>query len=167
MHSTAAVKRMDYRFTEGDLDSADVRALLADHSAAMRSQSPPESCHVLDRDELRSPDIRFWSLREGDGELLGIGALKLIEPGHGEIKSMRTAPGRTRRGVGGAMLRHIIDTARRAGFTRISLETGTTPYFDPAMRLYHSFGFRDCPPFADYREDQFSHYMTLDLTAAR
>src|SRR3954452_5672514 len=97
-------------FREGDLDSADVQALLDFHFAEMRASSPPEACHVLPIDGLRGAHIRFFSLRDGDGILLGIGALKTLDPGHGEIKSMRTARSALGLGVGGAMLGHLVAT---------------------------------------------------------
>jgi putative acetyltransferase len=116
----------------------------------------------MDIDRLQAADVSFWTLWEGDG-LLGCGALKQLAPDHGEIKSMRTAPQALGRGVGTAMLVHIIAEARRRGYARLNLETGTGPQFDAARRLYVRHGFAECPPFADYREDPFSRYFTLAL----
>jgi putative acetyltransferase len=82
---------------------------------------------------------------------------------HGEIKSMRTATAHLRKGVGGAVLRHILAEARRRGYRRLSLETGSMPYFHPAHNLYRKFGFKNCPPFAGYREDPNSMFMTMEL----
>lgn len=137
-------------------------ALVALHLRGMHDHSPPESVHALGVGALRSPDVTLWGLWEGPA-LLGCGALKRIEPGHGEIKSMRTAPDHLGRGVGTDILTHIIAEARRAGIGRISLETGRGAAFDAAHRLYRRFGFVDCEPFAYYREDPFSRYMTLAL----
>jgi putative acetyltransferase len=129
-----------------------VLALLRLHLAGMEDESPPESVHALGAEALRGADISFWCIWDGD-DLLGFGALKALDPGHGEIKSMRTAPGHLRRGVGAAMLTHIIAEARARGYTRLSLETGSTPAFDAAIALYARFGFAPCTAFADYRDD--------------
>jgi putative acetyltransferase len=144
---------------EGELDSADVRALLAEHFAEMRSASPPSACHVMEADQLRHPAIRFFSLRE-DGVLLGIGALKDIESGHGEVKSMRTAKAALGRGVGRFILDHVIGEARDAGMTRLSLETGNVALFAPANQLYASAGFTRCGPFGGYADTDFTHFYT-------
>jgi putative acetyltransferase len=130
--------------------------------ANMRMISPPESVHALPIEELRSPNITFWSVWEG-GELLGCGALKELDPHHGEIKSMRTAPRHLRKGVAGAVLDHIIDEAKRRGYGRLSLETGSMVAFEPARRLYAQFGFTYCEPFADYVADPNSVFMTMEL----
>lgn len=150
------------RFCEGDLDSADVRDLLSEHVSGMVGHSPPESIHALPLDSLRAPDIRFWSVRRGD-VLLGMGALREIEPGHGEIKSMRTVASQRRNGVGGRMLRHLIQAARERGYHRLSLETGTADFFAPARALYVAHGFTSCGPFTGYVEDRYSCFMTLEL----
>jgi putative acetyltransferase len=137
--------------------------LLRLHLAGMEDESPPESVHALGADALRGEDIAFWCVRDGD-DLLGFGALKELDPAHGEIKSMRTAPGHLRRGVGAAMLTHIIAEARTRGYTRLSLETGSTPAFEAAIALYARFGFEPCTAFADYRDgDPFSRFMTRAL----
>src|SRR6476646_8358304 len=119
---------MALTFYAGDLDSADVQALLAYHFSEMRTTSPPGACHVLPIDGLRHPAVTFWSARS-DGDLVGVGALKELAPDHGEIKSMRTAPGALARGVGRAILRHIVAEARSRGYRRLSLETGSTEPF--------------------------------------
>lgn len=145
-----------------DLTHPAVLALLREHLAGMHAQSPPESVHALGLDRLRAPDITFWAVWE-DENLLGCGALRQLDDRHGELKSMRTAQAHLRRGVGSALLTHILDEARRRGLTRLSLETGSTPGFDPARRLYARFGFTECGPFADYAEDPFSVFMTRSL----
>jgi putative acetyltransferase len=141
---------------------ADVLALLEEHLRDMYAQSPPESVHALDVSRLKEPDITFWTVRDG-AHLLGCGALKELDPRHGEIKSMRTPASQRRRGAGRAMLAHIILTARARGYTRLSLETGPAGPFTAALRLYESAGFTVCGPFADYRLDPFSVFMTLEL----
>jgi putative acetyltransferase len=146
-------------FHAGDLESSDVQALLADHFREMRSISPPEACHVLPIDGLRDPDVTFWSARE-DGLLMGVGALKALGPEHGEVKSMRTAPAALGRGVGRAILHHIIAEARSRGYRRLSLETGSTEPFAAAVRLYESEGFVPSGPFAGYRETPFTRFFT-------
>ena len=145
-----------------DLSGPEVRALLEEHLQNMFELSPPESVHALAIDELRQPNITFWTAWSGN-ELLGCGALKELDPHHGEIKSMRTSSRFRRKGVGRAILTHIIEEARSRSYTRLSLETGSMEAFLPAQRLYESFGFTYCPPFADYREDPNSVFMTLLL----
>ena len=146
--------------SEGELDRDDVRALLALHFAEMRADSPPEACHVLPIDGLRGPDIRFFSLRDEAGTLLGVGALKTLEPGHGELKSMRTAPTALGLGVGGALLAHLVATARDMGHTRLSLETGNSPLFAAANRLYQRDGFVPGGPFGGYSDTPFTLFYT-------
>jgi putative acetyltransferase len=145
-----------------DLTRPAIHALLNEHLQSMHALSPPESVHALDLSKLRSPDITFWSAWEGD-ELLGCGALKELDPGHGELKSMRTPQAARRRGAGRAILEHALGVARARGYKRLSLETGTVEAFAPAQSLYASVGFEVCGPFADYREDPHSVFMTLRL----
>ena len=147
---------------EGGLSDPAVIALLGEHLEGMREHSPPASIHALGLDGLRAADITFWTLREG-GTVLGCGALRQLDTGHGEIKSMRTARAHLGRGVATALLRHILAEARTRGYRRLSLETGSGPAFEPALALYRKFGFEACPPFADYREDPFSRFLTLTL----
>lgn len=141
---------------------ADVYALLDEHLRNMHEISPPESVHALDVGGLKRADITFWSVREGS-VLLGCGALKELGPEHGEIKSMRTPAGLRRRGAGRAVLNHILAEARRRGYKRLSLETGSAPTFHAAHQLYQSVGFQYCGPFGDYRPDPHSVFMTLEL----
>jgi putative acetyltransferase len=153
---------MTLTFHAGDLDSGDVQALLAFHFAQMRETSPPEACHVLPIEGLRHPAVTFWSAREA-GELLGVGALKELTADHGEVKSMRTAPAALGRGVGRALLHHIVAEARSRGYARLSLETGSTEPFAAALRLYESEAFMPCGPFGDYRDTPFTRFFTLAL----
>jgi len=145
-----------------DLGGAEIRALLAEHLRNMHQLSPPDSVHALDLTALLKPDITFWTVWS-DRELLGCGALKELTPEHGEIKSMRTATAHRGKGVGRAMLQHIMAEARRRSYVRLSLETGSMAAFEPARRLYESFGFTYCPPFADYAEDPNSVFLTRTL----
>lgn len=143
--------------------SADVRGLLDEHLSEMHATSPPESVHALDHSALLAPSITFWTARDETGALLGCVALSELTPAHGEVKSMRTAAPARGRGVGAALVRHVLAEARTRGYTRLSLETGTQEFFAPARRLYARHGFTKCGPFADYRPDPFSTFMTLTL----
>lgn len=154
---------MPLRIEIDDPARPDVLALLEEHLRDMHALSPPESVHALDVSRLKAPGITFWTVREGD-ELLGCGALKELDPSHGEVKSMRTPSASRRRGAGRAVLEHILREARARGYARLSLETGSPPAFLPAKRLYESVGFTECGPFADYRPDPFSTFMTLSLS---
>lgn len=145
-----------------DLRGPEIAALLEAHLRGMYATSPAESVHALGLDALRRPEITMWSAWEG-AEILGCGALKALEPGHGEIKSMRTAAAHLRKGVAAAILREIIDEALLRGYRRLSLETGSGPAFAAAQALYWRFGFRPCGPFAGYVEDPFSFFMTREL----
>lgn len=145
-----------------DLRGAAIAAFLGEHLEDMRSVSPPESKHALDLDGLRRPEITFWIVWDGD-RIAGCGAIKELDPLHGELKSMRTSREHRRRGVASLLMNHLIRTARERGYRRLSLETGSMPFFEPARRLYASFGFRACEPFADYRPDPNSVFLSLDL----
>ena len=146
-----------------DLSGPEIRSLLEEHLQSMHELSPPESVHALDLTGLRKPGITFWTAWSQD-ELLGCGALKELDPAHGEIKSMRTSSARRREGVGRAMLKHIVSEARSRLYARLSLETGSMDAFAPARKLYESFGFTYCAPFADYTEDPNSVFMTRALS---
>lgn len=145
-----------------DLSHQAVQTLVAYHISGMLEQSPPESSHALDVQKLRDPTVTFWSAWEGE-QLAGIGALKILDEGHGELKSMRTATEFLRRGVANQFLLHIVQVARERGFRRLSLETGTQPGFAACHKLYLKHGFVDCAPFADYQLDPNSRFMTLSL----
>jgi putative acetyltransferase len=145
-----------------DLTRQEVLALLNEHLSNMYELSPPESVHALDVSKLRAPDITFWTVWHEEA-LMGCGALKEISPQHGEVKSMRTPASRRRTGAARAILAHIIDVARARRYERLSLETGSSPAFIPAQRLYESFGFTRCGPFGSYGEDPNSVFMSLRL----
>lgn len=145
-----------------DLYGPQIAAFLDEHVQEMRSITPLESKHALDLDSLRQPGITFWSIMDGDA-VVGCGAIKRLDADHAELKSMRTATSRKRGGVATLLLEHIIAEARRMGFTRLSLETGSAEFFEPARKLYQKFGFAYCEPFADYRPDPHSVFMTREL----
>lgn len=146
-----------------DLNGPEIRGLLEEHLRHMHEISPAESVHALDLAGLRKPEITFWTAWSGR-KLLGCGALKELDPTHGEIKSMRTAQAHRRSGVGRAMLAHILSVARARRYARVSLETGAPEAFVPARRLYEGFGFEYCGPFADYPvDDPNSVFMTRAL----
>lgn len=153
---------MDIRL--GGLDTPQVARLLAEHLEDMHRFSPAESVHALDLDRLRAPGLTFWSVWEGE-EVLGCAALRELSSSHGELKSMRTANLHRRRGVGVALLDHVVGAARARGYSRLSLETGPTAEFAPARSLYAAYGFRPCGPFGPYAVDAFSVFMTLELAA--
>jgi putative acetyltransferase len=145
-----------------DPRATDVRALLEAHLAFANTHSPREDVHALDVAGLLAAEVSFFSIREG-AELLGVGALKHLDPRHAEIKSMHTAAPARGRGVGRAMVEHLLAVARDRGIHRISLETGSMAAFAPARALYAGFGFRVCPPFAGYPPSPNSTCMTLSL----
>jgi len=151
---------MDIR--QDDLTHPAIHALLEEHMAGMRALSPPECVFALDLGKLRHPSISFWSAWDG-ATLAGCGALRELDPGHGEIKSMRTPDALRRRGAGRAILHHIIAVARERGYRRLSLETGATDGFAAAHALYQAAGFVETGPFGDYRPDPFSRFYTLAL----
>ena len=152
--------QMDIRVD--DLSGPEIAQLLQEHLRSAALHSPPESVHALDLEALRKPEITVWSAWQ-DSELLGCGALKELDPHHGEIKSMRTASAHLRKGVAAGLMRHILEEARRRRYRRLSLETGSMAAFAPAHRLYARFGFEPCGPFADYVEDPYSVFMTREL----
>jgi putative acetyltransferase len=140
-----------------------IRALLERHVARARAETAPGSAHALDIEQLRSPAITFFAAWDGE-QPLGVVALKRLAGAHGEVKSMFTAPQARRRGIGAALLAQVIAEARAQQLTRLSLETGSWDYFEPARSFYRRCGFRDCGPFADYRADPNSVFLTLELT---
>ncbi len=150
---------------QGDLDDAQLRELIAHHQRTAAAETTSGSEHALDVDGLRHPDIRLWTAHDAQGALVGMGALKRIDAQHGELKSMHTVQAARGHGVGDAVLRHIVAAARADGLRRLSLETGSWAYFEPARRLYARHGFVPCAPFASYRADPNSAFMTLHLAS--
>lgn len=161
---TASRARAGLEIAVDDLTGPEIAELLDAHVREMRAQTPLESVHALDLAGLRHPDITVWSARHG-GRVVGCGALKLLEPGHAEVKAMRTRASHQRSGVASRLLEHLIGEATRAGVARLSLETGSAEVFRPARRLYEKFGFEYCEPFADYRPDPNSVFLTKVLSS--
>ncbi|MEZ5340377.1 MAG: GNAT family N-acetyltransferase [Acidimicrobiales bacterium] len=129
----------------------------------MLDNSPADACHFLDLTGLRKPEVTVWSAWDG-AELAGCGALRQIDPTHGEVKSMRTAPAHLGRGVGRAVLNRIVGVATDRGYQRLSLETGRGEAFEAAIHVYRAFGFEACGPFADYDDNEFSLFFSLALS---
>ncbi len=150
------------RIIVDDLTGTQIAELLEEHLTDMRTTTPPESKHALDLAGLRLPEITFWSAWEGD-ELVGCGAIKRLDADHAEVTSMRTSRTHRRGGVASAVLSHIIESSRAMGYRRLSLETGSGEFFDPARKLYEKFGFAYCEPFGDYQPDPLSAFMTREI----
>ncbi len=146
----------------GGLDDARVVALLQVHVARARASTAPGSAHALDVSALRAPDISFWSAWL-DGALAGCAALKRLDAEHGEVKSMHVAEALRRRGVGSALVRHVVAAARGAGVRRLSLETGSWDFFKPAHAFYARHGFRACAPFGSYAADRNSLFFSREI----
>lgn len=152
----------EFRIIEDDLTGQEIAALLRFHLGEMHQWSPPESVHAMPIERLRAQDVTFWSAWDGD-RVASCGALKQLDAQHGELKSMRAHPDYRGLGAGKAMLLHLLGEAKARGYSRVSLETGRPEPFFPAQRLYRSHGFTECGPFADYRDDPFSLFMTREL----
>jgi putative acetyltransferase len=150
------------QFRLDDLTGPEIAAFLTEHLDDMHANSPRESVHALDLTGLRKPEISFWTLWDAN-RLVACCALKELDASHGELKSMRVARTERGRGIGAMLVEHLLAEARRRGYMRLSLETGSMEFFLPARRLYARFGFTDCGPFATYREDPNSKFMTLAL----
>ena len=153
---------MDIEIRTDDLRGPEIAALLSEHLECMAQVSPPESRHALGLEGLRQPGVTFWTVWCGQ-QLAGCGALKEIDSTHGEVKSMRTAKTHLRRGVASKLLEHIISEAKRRGYRRLSLETGSMPYFEPARILYRKAGFKECAAFVGYKPDSNSAFFTREI----
>ena len=147
---------------ENNFDEPQVNELLTKHFIELRSVSPPGSTHVLDIPGLKVPSIKFWSLWENE-ELIGCGALKFLDENHGEFKSIRVANKFRKNGMGEKIISHLIDQAKQIGIKKISIETGSGEFFIPARKLFKKFGFKECKPFAHYKEDPNSCYYSLNI----
>ena len=145
-----------------DLTGDKIIALINEHLAGMHEITPAESVHALPLEQLKQPNITFWSVWEHD-DLLGCGALKELDSEHGEVKSMRTAKEHLRKGVASKIIEHLLKVAKQRGYKRLSLETGASSEFLPARKLYEKYGFVYCGPFADYKDDPNSVFMTLEI----
>jgi putative acetyltransferase len=150
------------RIDVDDLTDSETIEFLEEHVRQLRELSPPESTHALDLEGLRAPGVVFWTARDAD-RVVGCAALKSLDDGHAEVKSMRTAADQARRGVATRLLETVIAHARATGVRRLSLETGSEPFFAPARALYARHGFDECEPFGDYRPDPLSVFMTREL----
>lgn len=146
----------------GTLDHPKIAEFLKEHIEEMQSVSPPESKHALDLAGLKKPDITFWSMWL-DVDLVGCGAIRELDEKHGEIKSMRVCATKRGSGLGSVLLEYILKVARSRGYARVSLETGAMPYFEPARCLYKKHGFSVCAPFAGYKPDPNSVFMSLAI----
>ena len=145
-----------------DLSGSEIAEFLEEHIREMKSVSPPESKHALDLAGLRKPQITFWTVWDSSC-LIGCGAMKELDASHAEIKSMRTTTSYRGKGVASMLLQHILNEAKLRGYRRISLETGSMPFFEPARNLYAKYGFKNCAPFSKYKEAPNSVFMTKDL----
>lgn len=161
-HGICSAAVQEGKIAIDDPRAADVRELLERHLAFAHTHTPRQDVHALDTDGLLDPAVSFYSFRL-DGELLAVGALKELGQRHAELKSMHTAQAARGRGIGRAMLEHLIGLARDRGCVRVSLETGTMAAFAPARALYASAGFVPCGPFGDYRPSPSNTFMTLWL----
>ena len=147
---------------EGNFDNPEVHELLTKHFIELRAASPEGSTHVLDIHGLKTPSIKFWSLWQND-MLMGCGALKFLDKEHGEFKSIRIHNNFRRAGNGINVVNHLIKEAKKLNITRLSIETGAGDFFIPARKLFKKCGFITCKPFAHYKEDINSLYLTKTL----
>jgi putative acetyltransferase len=152
----------EYRIVEDDLTGQEVTELLAFHLAEMHALSPPCKVHAMPVERLREPDVTFYSAWDGD-KLAAVGALREIDAARGELKSMRATPECRGKGAGEAILVHLVEEARRRGYTWLGLETGRPAAYIPAHNLYRKHGFTDCADFGDYVGDDFSMCMSRTL----
>lgn len=150
---------------QDDLSDESARALVAVHLRGMHENSPPGAVFALDLSGLMASGVTIWTARR-NGEAIGMVALKELGSGAGELKSMRTRPDALRQGVGAALLEHVVDQARRRGLTRLSLETGSGPAFEPALLLYRKRGFVDGPAFGGYKKSDFNQFLHLEICDA-
>ena len=147
---------------EGNFNNPDVNDLLNKHFIELRSVSPAGSTHVLDIAGLKDNTIKFWSLWENN-EIIGCGALKFLEKGHGEFKSIRVADNFRKKGTGEKIINHLIKEAKKLDIIKLSVETGAGKFFIPARKLFIKSGFKTCNPFAHYKDDPNSCYFDLEL----
>ena len=147
---------------EGNFDDPEVHKLLTKHFVELRAASPEGSAHVLDIPGLKTPSIKFWSLWDNN-QLIGCGALKFLDETHGEFKSIRVADKFKGKDKGIKIINHLIEQASKLGIKKLSIETGSGKFFEPARKLFKKCGFKDCKPFAHYKEDPNSCYMNLSL----
>jgi len=144
---------------EGNFNNSEVNQLLINHFIELRSVSPEGSAHVLDIEGLKDSSIKFWSLWENQ-ELMGCGALKFLDSKHGEFKSIRVKDEFRKKRNGLKIIKHLIEEAKKLDIKRLSLETGSGTFFAPARKLFAECGFKLCDPFAHYKDDPNSCYMS-------
>lgn len=132
-----------------DLLGPEVQALIAQLNQELAARYPePGANHFrLDPEEV-GPGRGAFLLARYDGEVVGCGALRILEPGTAELKRMFALPSARRRGIGRAILQALEDEARRLGVTRLVLETGIRQ--PEAIALYRTRGFAEIPPFGEY-----------------
>ena len=147
---------------EGNFEHLKVNDLLVKHFKELKSVSPEGSAHVLDISGLKDSSIKFWSIWE-ENTLIGCGALKFLDENHGEFKSIRVIDDFRKKGYGFKIINHLIEEAKKLNVKKLSLETGSGDFFLPARKLFQKVGFEKCSPFAHYKEDTNSCYMSLDL----
>eukprot|EP00039_Didymoeca_costata_P021464 m.344629 g.344629 ORF g.344629 m.344629 type:complete len:155 (+) comp24787_c0_seq1:205-669(+) len=145
-----------------NLDGDDVKALLQRHALGMQQVSPPGTCHYFDLQALKAAEVTVWTAYL-DNDLAGCGAVAELDDTHGELKSMRTHDNHLGKGVGAAILCHILEICRSRGYKRVSLETGSGDPFAAAIHLYKKHGFVECGPFAGYTATEWNRYFTLEL----
>jgi len=150
------------RIITDDLSGKEIAEFLEEHINDMKETSPPESKHALDLEGLRQPEVTFWTVWDNQ-TLVGCGALMELNLEQAEIKSMRTSSLSRQKGIASKLLQHMLSEARKRGYHRLSLETGSMPFFGPARKLYARFGFKYCAPFSSYKEDPNSVFMTIEL----
>ena len=147
---------------ESNFDNPEVTELLTKHFVELRAASPEGSAHVLDSPGLKVPSIKFWSLWNNE-KLIGCGALKFLDKEHGEFKSIRVSDKFRNKKYGGKIISHLIEKSKQIGLTKLSVETGAGDFFAPARKLFKSFGFKECGPFAHYKDDPNSCYYSVDI----
>ena len=148
-----------FKIIEGNFENADVNKLLTKHFIELKAASPEGSAHVLNIEGLKVPSIKFWSLWD-DNQLMGCGALKILEKNHGEFKSIRLHDNFREKGNGIKLINHLIDEAKKLKINQISIETGAGEFFKPARKLFDLCGFKPCEPFAHYKKDINSIYLS-------
>ena len=147
---------------EGNFDHPEVNDLLTKHFIELRAASPEGSAHVLDIPGLRVPSIKFWSLWENK-KLFGCGALKFLSKEHGEFKSIRVHENFKNQGNGIKIIQHLVSEAKKLQIKRVSIETGAGSFFNPARKLFRNCNFEPCEPFAHYKKDINSIYLTKQI----
>jgi putative acetyltransferase len=152
----------EIKISVDDLSGTEIADFLKEHIQEMKAVSPPESKHALDLEGLRKPEITFWTVW-GGSNLIGCGAIKKLDSSHAEIKSMRISITQRKQGIASMLLKYILNEARLKGYRRISLETGSMSFFEPARNLYTKYGFKNCALFSTYKEDPNSVFMTKEL----